>query len=158
MPLYEYECVDCEEVSEFLHGMDEKPTLACRECESTKLMRLMSASRSHIGHGRVEGLMRDRAKLNSEIKQDLAENHMVEGVSPVAASSLSQVHKEIKDSGSMVKDRMQETMERTAVKKKDERKDWMAKALPRAAKRRPEINKRKAEDAASKRRIVLTSK
>ncbi len=49
MPLYEFQCVDCGQVSEVLvlGRADEAP--ACRECGSTNMKKLMSASASSSG-------------------------------------------------------------------------------------------------------------
>lgn len=33
MPLYEYACVKCEHQFDVRHGADEKPQLACPECQ-----------------------------------------------------------------------------------------------------------------------------
>lgn len=35
MPLYDYQCIECKEVQEVSHGMDEEITITCKECEGT---------------------------------------------------------------------------------------------------------------------------
>jgi len=45
MPLFEYRCSRCGDVSEFLEGVtQDKPTQRCRSCGSEALERLPSAS------------------------------------------------------------------------------------------------------------------
>lgn len=44
MPTYEYECPECEEVVEIIHGVNEKPPRKCPACgESTRLRKRLSA-------------------------------------------------------------------------------------------------------------------
>ncbi len=54
MPIFEYRCEECGFVSEFLSGVAvEEPALACKNCGSAKLTRLMSAH--HVGKRRQGG-------------------------------------------------------------------------------------------------------
>ncbi|MCE5271043.1 zinc ribbon domain-containing protein [bacterium] len=43
MPIYEYQCADCNKVFEVLHGINEKPELHCESCGGSKVTRVMSA-------------------------------------------------------------------------------------------------------------------
>jgi putative FmdB family regulatory protein len=43
MPIYEYQCMKCGEVSEFLVGIGKNEELKCKHCESSDLYKLMSA-------------------------------------------------------------------------------------------------------------------
>ncbi len=43
MPIYEYQCADCNKVFEILHGINEKPELHCESCGSANVTRVMSA-------------------------------------------------------------------------------------------------------------------
>ncbi|MGD8522463.1 MAG: zinc ribbon domain-containing protein [Desulfobacterales bacterium] len=56
MPIYEYRCHDCGVTSEFLIASTGNETVRCRNCNSLKLERLMSAA-SFIGsaHKRTPG-------------------------------------------------------------------------------------------------------
>jgi putative FmdB family regulatory protein len=47
MPLYEYNCLDCERDFELLVRSGEEPH--CPECEGTRLAKLLSAPAAHIG-------------------------------------------------------------------------------------------------------------
>lgn len=47
MPIYEYECAGCGEVSEIVHGINEKPKTKCPTCGG-KLKRLMSLNSFHL--------------------------------------------------------------------------------------------------------------
>ncbi len=44
MPIYEYRCNDCGEITEVLTGMGSQDIPRCRGCGSTNLEKLMSAS------------------------------------------------------------------------------------------------------------------
>lgn len=52
MPIYEYECTICGEISEFLEGITrEQSVRECGSCGSKDLMRIMSKSvQSKTGH------------------------------------------------------------------------------------------------------------
>jgi len=46
MPIYEYQCEKCKQISEFIiFGDDEQ--LTCKKCGGKKLVKLMSAHSSH---------------------------------------------------------------------------------------------------------------
>jgi putative FmdB family regulatory protein len=56
MPIYEYKCSDCGEVSEVLSGMgsrDEPP--ACKHCGSDHVERILSASFIAVKGGMSKG-------------------------------------------------------------------------------------------------------
>ena len=47
MPLYEYNCLDCNDTFELLIRAGEAPH--CPDCEGTRLEKLLSAPAAHIG-------------------------------------------------------------------------------------------------------------
>lgn len=47
MPIYEYRCQKCGEVTEALVRMGAEPDLACRKCGSKKLERKFSTFAAH---------------------------------------------------------------------------------------------------------------
>ncbi|MBU0575064.1 MAG: zinc ribbon domain-containing protein [Pseudomonadota bacterium] len=51
MPIYEYRCRKCKHLFEVLfRSRDEKMTVTCPECESTRTQRMMSAFAGKIGN------------------------------------------------------------------------------------------------------------
>ncbi len=44
MPIYEYQCKNCGEKSEFLQKMSDEPALTCPNCQKNALTRLVSAA------------------------------------------------------------------------------------------------------------------
>ncbi len=44
MPIYEYQCMKCGTKNEFLVRSSDKDELRCKNCESTDLYKLVSAS------------------------------------------------------------------------------------------------------------------
>lgn len=51
MPIYEYECTKCGEITEALQGFNDKPLKRCKSCKG-KLQRIVSLSSFHLkGHG-----------------------------------------------------------------------------------------------------------
>jgi putative FmdB family regulatory protein len=47
MPLYEYNCLDCNDTFELLIRTGDQPH--CPDCEGTRLEKLLSAPAAHIG-------------------------------------------------------------------------------------------------------------
>ena len=43
MPFYDYECDNCKTVTEFQHGMLDKPKKTCPACKKRKLRRIFNA-------------------------------------------------------------------------------------------------------------------
>ena len=37
MPLYEYKCLECDKIFEFIHGINDNPPEAVDKCEKKKL-------------------------------------------------------------------------------------------------------------------------
>lgn len=51
MPIYEYECTKCGEITEALQGFNDKPLKRCKICKG-KLQRIVSLSSFHLkGNG-----------------------------------------------------------------------------------------------------------
>lgn len=48
MPLYEYQCTNCNNSIEVLQKVNEAPTTACPECGKDKLKRIVSATRFQL--------------------------------------------------------------------------------------------------------------
>lgn len=44
MPIYEYRCKACGATSEYLIGMGKDENMACKECGSTELERILSVA------------------------------------------------------------------------------------------------------------------
>lgn len=47
MPIYEYECIDCGDEIEIVHGISEKPKRKCPKCGG-RMKRLMSLNSFHL--------------------------------------------------------------------------------------------------------------
>jgi putative FmdB family regulatory protein len=56
MPIYEYRCRSCGEVSEIFHGVGERDDpVQCRSCNSTDVERVLSPASFSIKGGDSEG-------------------------------------------------------------------------------------------------------
>jgi len=51
MPIYEYQCTECEHMMEALQKMSEKPLLDCPECGKPALNKLVSAASFRLKGG-----------------------------------------------------------------------------------------------------------
>jgi putative FmdB family regulatory protein len=52
MPIYEYRCVQCNKVSEFLVGVGQEETeIKCKYCGSREMTRMISATNVSFGKG-----------------------------------------------------------------------------------------------------------
>jgi len=155
MPIREYACENSH-VFDFLERKKSDKPKRCPECGSGNLTKLFSTFGFSV---RSSGQMRriaDHFNKESEMKQDLKENYGVENVSPIGARNLSEVHAEVKSTGSYVKDKMQENSEKQATARREKKKEWARGAMQRAPKRRLEMKERRAAEAAEKRKIRLS--
>jgi|1_EtaG_2_1085319.scaffolds.fasta_scaffold38948_3 putative FmdB family regulatory protein len=50
MPLYEYKCLECDKIFEFIHGINDNPPEAVDKCEkkNCSLVRIISASNFRV--------------------------------------------------------------------------------------------------------------
>jgi len=154
MAFYDYRCVKCDKVFEVSHGMTESPEVKCPECgfESVKVPSVCGiVVRGGASH------MRDSVIRQTDAKQDLIENYGVENVTPLGGQNFDSVYKDIKSQGTMVKDQMQEKMERNEAKKRVERREWARKAHKRVGARTRKAEEMKKKEAAKKRAISVSS-
>jgi len=155
MPLRDYECEDCAWRFEFLQKKKEKPR-ECPACGHKNPKQLVSGFAMAVRHNTTASKFRDEMKKGEEIKQELKEDHGIEGISPMGGNTLQDVHDDVKAQGSFVKDKMQETQEKNEKKRREKRREWMKKALKRSPERRITGNEKRAEEAAKKRKITVS--
>ena len=56
MPIYEYKCLDCGKVSEFLFYSDQTaPEILCSSCRSRNLEKIFSVSSINVRQSALEG-------------------------------------------------------------------------------------------------------
>jgi hypothetical protein len=112
----------------------------------------------YFAHGKTVkmGFVQDHLKKDADIRKDLSVNYGVEKVVPIAMrGGIDGVYRDIKASGSQVKESMQREKEVGEKKKKAKQKDWMKGAMKRSPVRTREMLDRKAEKAAKDRSISL---
>ena len=105
---------------------------------------------------KIKTALKDGYIRNCEMRQDLRENHMVEEVSPIGGS-FRQVYKDIKESGSMVRDRMIEQKQKNEEKTAKKIKEWQIGANKRVERRTIEARKMREKEAASDRKINVNN-
>jgi putative FmdB family regulatory protein len=44
MPFYDYQCRDCENVQEEVHGMTQTPKIKCSACKSKNISKMISGN------------------------------------------------------------------------------------------------------------------
>jgi len=52
MPLYDYKCLECEEIWEVQHGISEAPELSCPACRSSRTQKVISRGVRVVYKGR----------------------------------------------------------------------------------------------------------
>ena len=86
MPIYEYQCQACENVSDFLQKMSDDPMLTCPECDEDALKKLVSAPRFRLaGSGWYE------TDFKQGDKKNLASSETNDAKSTVKAESKAEV-------------------------------------------------------------------
>lgn len=156
MPIYEYGCNFCGVKTEILHGMNDTPELRCT-CGSGDITKLMSACGFKMRDTHAINQARDTKKSDSDMKQELKEDHLVHNFTPIGKNGVSDVHQDVKSQGSFVRDKMQEEVEKNSNKTKAKQNEWMKKAMKRAPERSREIVKRKKKKESEGRKITVTS-
>jgi putative FmdB family regulatory protein len=48
---YDYQCLDCKNVQEEMHGMNDKPKIICSKCNSKKMKKMVSMGSGIIFKG-----------------------------------------------------------------------------------------------------------
>lgn len=152
MPRYDYRCPECAVVMEVSHGMNESPSYKCGRCGSM-LKRVFNSF--NLGHGKrvIQRRVEDKLRAESDMKQDMRENHGVESFQPIAANSVADVYSDVKASGSFVKERMQAETEKAENARQKKSREWMQKAMKRAPERSQEKAKRRKAEEAKKRAV-----
>ena len=158
MPRYDYKCRECGYETEHQHSFKETPEFQCPNCENSILVKFFTNLNFSVPNTRLKRAMNEKRVRELEIRQDLQENHMIEGVQPIGARSIEQVHKEVKASGSMVKEHMQRTIEENENKTRKKQKEWKIGANRRVEQRTIEARKKRAEEEAAKRKITVSKK
>ena len=154
MPNYDYGCTKCNHEFEVSHGMTEKPRIKCPECGSSA-KKLITGCGFIIHNTGAMNAARERAKSEAAMRADLRDNYGVEQISPVGGNSIADVHKDVRQQGSLVRDQMQQKREENERKTKAKQRDWAVKARKRAPMKAKIRDEKKAEEAAAKRAIRL---
>ena len=154
MPAYDYRCSECGIEFEVCHGMLEKPDVSCERCGASA-SKIPSAC-GIVVHDGGASAMRDSVVRQHEARQDLKENYGVEGVTPLGGETFDSVYRDIKGSGSMVKDKMQAERAVKEEQSRRKRREWAVKANKRVGKKTREAQEKKAKEAAAARAISVS--
>ena len=155
MPNYDYRCQKCGNIDEVFHGIDEVPRQKCSVCVG-KMAKMISRVNVSFKNTLTARALKDQHVRETDMRQDLRENHMVEKVAATAGRPLEAVYNEIKGQGDFVRDRMQSETEINARKTRNKQREWARKANRRVEKRTIEKQERKKAEEAEKRKIVLS--
>ena len=155
VPNYDYGCSKCNHEFEVSHGMNDKPRIRCPECGSAAKKLVMGCGFIVRNSGAIHAA-KERAKAETDMRSDLNQNYGVEQVSPVGGNSFSDVYKDVKQQGSLVRDQMQQKREENAKATKAKQKAWLEKAHKRAPRKAKIRDEMRAKEDAAKRSIRLT--
>ena len=71
MPIYEYQCQSCGEVSELVQKFSDPPATECPHCHKQELQKLVSAAAFHLkGQGWYVTDFKDKPKNSTEKTED----------------------------------------------------------------------------------------
>ena len=153
MPTYDYRCKECGTTVSAIRGMNEKPDTVCPGCGGV-LSRVYTAFQVSVKRFTPKPGAVDQIKKQMDMRDELREDHMVHGVTPLQGQSLDSVYKDIVSSGSKVREQMEKTREENLAKdeaaSRQHAKDLQAKLpkLNESAKR--DAEKRKQHQAKEK--------
>jgi putative FmdB family regulatory protein len=147
VPIYEYEC-GCGEAFEELSRVGE----ASKPCPRCGKAAAKVPSRCSFKHGATAGqrAARDTGLRHGEMREDLKERYGVHGIQALPNSEgrgFEQVYKDIKETGSKVKDDMQATRACNQSATRAKQRRWMEGALKRTPKKRQQMIEKRAQEA-----------
>lgn len=155
MPEYVYGCDVCDKSFEIFHSMSEKPTVKCPTCGSSKVYRDYSTCGIVIKSTHNERFVHDFMKRRESLKTELREEYGVHSAVPLQNVGIEDIYKEVKKTGSMIKDQMQASKAQSDEKLRKKHKAWRQEALKRTPQRAKEKKERRAREAAAKNVIRL---
>ena len=151
MARYDYKCPNCLHVCEISHGMTETPVVTC-EC-GEKMKKKISSCNVIVRNTLSTSSKQDSRRREVDMKMELKEEHGIHNFTPFGGATTADVLRDVKGSGTYVKDQMDFEHHRNEERRKAKLKEWTPKAQKRASKRRAEMKERKAAEAAKKRKI-----
>lgn len=155
MAQYDYRCPGCGQIREVSHSMNDRPVIKCG-CGATmsKLIARCSFSiKGTLAKARVLDFMAKEGDAKAQLRGDFG----VEKITPFQGSTLSEVLKDAKGSGSYIKDQMDIEHAKNEARRTAKLKDWRPKAQARASNKRAIMREQKAKEAAAKRTISITT-
>ena len=155
MPTYEYVCQSCNVDFEALRPIASRDRASCPECGSPKTKRQVTACHFVMRESGTVRKLSDRIKFESDAKADLSENYGVAKINPLGGSSISTIYQDVKQQGSFVKDKMQQSTAENTKKTKDKQREWAREALKRTPERSKILKDVRAKEAMAKRKISV---
>lgn len=147
-PAYDYKCDSCGKVKEVFHSISESPRVGCA---CGKAMR-KAVSGFYLGGATLSA--KDRSCV-ADMQSDMRENYGVEKFSPVGGASVSDIYRDVKSQGSLVRDQMQAKKEINERKQREKIREWKKGALARTPQRAKEKIERRKREEAQKRRVAV---
>jgi putative FmdB family regulatory protein len=155
-PIYDYACPSCLAEFETRHSIDSRPTVICPKCQSPKTKKQITACHFVIRESGTVRKLTDQVKRESDARTDLKENYGIEKVNLIGPNnSIQKVHSEVKQQGTFVRDKMQQSAAENAIKTRKKQREWAIDALKRTPTRAKVIKETKAREAMAKRKITI---
>lgn len=128
---YTYRCVKCRKETEVSHSLAEINIE--RFCSCGSLIKRVPVSFALVGGKTLaQGRQIEGEKKMVGTKFDLMDKYGVHEVSPLRrGDTFDSVVRDIKNRGSFVRDKMQETTAKTAENTSKKQKEWISKQKPR---------------------------
>jgi predicted nucleic acid-binding Zn ribbon protein len=133
--------------------MNESPEI---KCACGRLMRKVVSRCNVIVHNTRKNLsQRDSVRRETDLKTELREDYGIHNITPFHGATTADVLRDVKGSGTYVKDQMACEKQKHEERRNAKLKEWKPKAQKRASKRRAEMKEHKDAEAAQKRKINL---
>ncbi len=153
MPTYEYKCKDCESIQERIHGMKEKPTVACKSCGCEDTRKVIQPTSFSMKNTIAKNKFTSNAKKQHEMKMDLQHNYNIHETTPVSPNETQEnIYDYIKKNGNKVKDKMEAGRESGEAKSKKKIDKWHKEASARVKRDEKKLRKEFLENAAKKKK------
>lgn len=108
MPYYDYECRECEHLTETSHSMFDSPKITCEECGSTDTFKAVTGCNMNFKTSTTVEIERaiEKTKRRVGMRDDLRENYGVHEVAPVYGNTFEDAYRGVKENGNKVREKM----------------------------------------------------
>jgi hypothetical protein len=133
--------------------MNERPEVVC-EC-GAQMKKGISRCNIISRNSSMNRMVGDAFRQENDMRAELRDDYGIEKFSPFGVTTTAAILRDVRASGTYVKDQMACEKQKQEEKRAAKLREWRPKAQRRASGRRAEMRDRKEAEASAKRRITI---